>query len=43
MDNWEFGDYGQQFGLQVVNRTTQERYFKKSFFDIIQYVDERRI
>ncbi|CUM64868.1 uncharacterized protein PRCAT00002483001 [Priceomyces carsonii] len=40
-DNWEFGDYEQQFGLQVVNRTTQERFFKKSFFDIIQYFEER--
>lgn len=40
-DNWEFGDYDQQFGLQVVNRTTQERYYKKSFFDIIQYFNDR--
>ncbi|CUM49375.1 unnamed protein product [Debaryomyces fabryi] len=40
-DNWEFGDYEQQFGLQVVNRTTQERYYKKSFFDIVQYYNER--
>ncbi|CUM67336.1 uncharacterized protein PRCAT00005029001 [Priceomyces carsonii] len=41
-DNWEFGDYEAQFGLQVVNRTTQERYFKKSFFDIVEYVEDRR-
>ena len=40
-DNWEFGDYDQQFGLQVVNRTTQERFYKKSFFDIIQYYNDR--
>lgn len=40
-DNWEFGDYEQQFGLQVVNRTTQERYFKKSFFDIAKYYQDR--
>lgn len=40
-DNWEFGDYEQQFGLQVVNRTTQERFFKKSFFDVVQYYNER--
>lgn len=40
-DNWEFGDYEQQFGLQVVNRTTQERYYKKSFFDLVQYYQER--
>lgn len=40
-DNWEFGNYEQQFGLQVVNITTQERYYKKSFFDIVQYYNER--
>lgn len=40
-DNWEFGSYDQQFGIQKVNRTTQERYYKKSFFDILQFVDER--
>lgn len=40
-DNWEFGDYEQQFGIQVVNRTTQERYYKKSFFDIVEFVEER--
>ncbi|ODV76840.1 glycoside hydrolase family 1 protein [Suhomyces tanzawaensis NRRL Y-17324] len=40
-DNWEFGDFGAQFGLQVVNRTTQQRYYKKSFFDLVQYIEER--
>lgn len=40
-DNWEFGDYSQQFGLQVVNRTTQERYYKKSFFDTVKYYQDR--
>ncbi|KAE8403267.1 glycoside hydrolase superfamily [Aspergillus pseudonomiae] len=40
-DNWEFGDYKQQFGLQVVNRTTQQRFFKKSFFDLVDFVGAR--
>ncbi|KAL5356326.1 glycoside hydrolase superfamily [Aspergillus floccosus] len=40
-DNWEFGDYAQQFGLQVVNRTTQERFYKKSFFDLVDFVNSR--
>lgn len=40
-DNWEFGDFGQQFGLQIVNRTTQERSFKKSFFDLLDFVATR--
>ncbi|CAH2351095.1 hypothetical protein CLIB1423_02S12112 [[Candida] railenensis] len=41
-DNWEFGDYTQQFGLQVVNRTTQERHYKKSFFDLVKFIEDRR-
>ncbi|OBT57017.1 hypothetical protein VE04_03125 [Pseudogymnoascus sp. 24MN13] len=40
-DNWEFGDYTQQFGLQYVNRTSQERRFKKSFFDLVDFVATR--
>ncbi|KAL4733873.1 hypothetical protein BDV11DRAFT_175290 [Aspergillus similis] len=40
-DNWEFGDYSQQFGLQKVNRTTQQRYYKKSFFDLVDFVNTR--
>lgn len=40
-DNWEFGDYGQQFGLQFVNRTTQEKKFKKSLFDLVDFVTSR--
>jgi len=40
-DNWEWGDYGQQFGLQAVNRTTQERFYKKSFFDLVEFVNSR--
>lgn len=40
-DNWEFGDYSQQFGMQVVNRTTQERYYKKSFFDYVDFIRSR--
>ncbi|KAJ5931135.1 CAZyme family GH1 [Penicillium verhagenii] len=41
-DNWEFGDYSQQFGMQVVNRTTQTRYYKKSFFDLVDFVKTRQ-
>ncbi|KAL4930412.1 glycoside hydrolase family 1 protein [Aspergillus undulatus] len=42
MDNWEFGDYESQFGIQVVNRTSQERFFKKSFFDMVDFVGARK-
>ncbi|KAJ5667690.1 uncharacterized protein N7477_006260 [Penicillium maclennaniae] len=60
MDNWEFGDYASQFGIQKVcstmksqltefrlkasqvNRTTQQRYYKKSFFDLVDFVKTRQ-
>ncbi|CAG7924807.1 unnamed protein product [Penicillium olsonii] len=42
VDNWEFGDYAQQFGIQTVNRTTQERHYKKSFFDLVDFVKTRQ-
>ncbi|KAJ0418838.1 glycoside hydrolase superfamily [Aspergillus carlsbadensis] len=41
MDNWEFGDAASQFGMQVVNLTTQERFYKKSFFDVVDFVGAR--
>ena len=40
-DNWEFGDYNAHFGLQTVNRTTQVRNYKKSFFDLVDFVNAR--
>ncbi|KAJ5434741.1 hypothetical protein N7491_005336 [Penicillium cf. griseofulvum] len=42
VDNWEFGDYAQQFGIQAVNRTTQQRHYKKSFFDLVDFVKNRQ-
>lgn len=42
VDNWEFGDYTQQFGIQAVNRTTQQRHYKKSFFDLVDFVKARQ-
>jgi beta-glucosidase/6-phospho-beta-glucosidase/beta-galactosidase len=42
VDNWEFGDYTQQFGIQTVNRTTQQRHYKKSFFDLVDFVKTRQ-
>ncbi|KAL1798147.1 hypothetical protein ACET3X_002184 [Alternaria dauci] len=41
-DNWEFGDYQQQFGIQTVNRITQVRRYKKSFFDFVDFIESRR-
>ena len=43
IDNHEFFTFGHQFGLQGVNRTTQERFYKRSFFDVIDFVEGRRM
>ncbi|KAH7031364.1 beta-glucosidase A [Microdochium trichocladiopsis] len=40
-DNWEFGDYDAHFGVQTVNRTTQVRNYKKSFFDLADFMVAR--
>ncbi|KAJ5625095.1 hypothetical protein N7510_001404 [Penicillium lagena] len=37
LDNWEFGSYDQHFGMQVVDRNTLQRYYKRSFFDFIDF------
>jgi beta-glucosidase/6-phospho-beta-glucosidase/beta-galactosidase len=42
-DNWEFGDYSAHFGIQTVNRTTQERRYKKSFFDFVDFMRARGV
>ncbi|ETN40895.1 uncharacterized protein HMPREF1541_05175 [Cyphellophora europaea CBS 101466] len=42
-DNWEFGDYDAHFGIQTVNRTTQERGYKKSFFDFVDFMRARGV
>ncbi|KAJ9131005.1 Beta-glucosidase 1B [Pleurostoma richardsiae] len=40
-DNWEFGHYYEQFGIQMVDRTTQLRKYKRSFFDLVDFVKTR--
>lgn len=43
MSNWEFGDYDAHFGIQQVNRTTQQRYYGKSFFDLVDFMKARGV
>ncbi|CAG8970729.1 hypothetical protein HYALB_00001511, partial [Hymenoscyphus albidus] len=40
-DNWEFGSYDHRFGLQTVDRDTMERRYKRSFFDVMDFVGAR--
>ncbi|CAM1510607.1 Fc.00g009420.m01.CDS01 [Cosmosporella sp. VM-42] len=42
-DNWEFGDEKSLFGIQTVNHTTQRRNYKKSFFDLVDFMKARGV
>jgi beta-glucosidase/6-phospho-beta-glucosidase/beta-galactosidase len=42
LDDWEFGYNNKGFGLQFLNRTTQERVYRRSIFDIVDFVEGRR-
>lgn len=42
-DNWEWGTFDHRFGLQYTNRTTQERFYRRSLFDTIDFVESRRV
>lgn len=43
LTDFRFGDYDAHFGLQTVNRTTQVRRYKKSFFDLVDFVKARTV
>jgi len=42
LDDWEFGYNNKGFGLQYLNRTTQERVYRRSIFDVVDFVEGRR-
>lgn len=41
-DDWEFDAYDTGYGLQYINHTTQQRVYRRSFFDVIDFVESRR-
>lgn len=45
VDNWEWGSYQYQFGLQYVDRTsdTLDQYYKRSLFDVVDFIESRRL
>jgi beta-glucosidase/6-phospho-beta-glucosidase/beta-galactosidase len=38
VDNWEWGEYDDRFGVQAFNSTTLERSYKRSIFDFVDFV-----
>jgi hypothetical protein len=41
-DDWEFDAYDTGYGLQYINHTTQQRVYRRSFFDVVDFVESRR-
>ncbi|KAJ5706890.1 glycoside hydrolase family 1 protein [Penicillium malachiteum] len=41
-DDWEWGTFEHNYGLQYVNRTSMERTYRRSFFDMVDFVESRR-
>ncbi|KAF1959598.1 glycoside hydrolase [Byssothecium circinans] len=38
VDNWEWGQYHDKFGVQGFNSTTLERYYKRTIFDVVDFI-----
>lgn len=38
VDNWEWGEYNDRYGVQAFNRSTLERVYKRSIFDYVDYI-----
>jgi hypothetical protein len=41
VDKWGFGPWNTPFGMQTLNRKTQQRTYKKSFFDFVNSFEAR--
>ncbi|KAK1713440.1 hypothetical protein CaCOL14_009340 [Colletotrichum acutatum] len=40
LDNWEWGQYDDKYGVQGYNQTTQERFYKRAIFDYAGFVQK---
>lgn len=38
LDNWEWGQYRDRYGVQVYNNVTMERRFKRAIFDYSDFM-----
>ncbi|KAI6779253.1 beta-glucosidase A [Emericellopsis cladophorae] len=38
LDNWEWGQYDDMYGVQVYNKTTMQRRFKRAIFDFTDFM-----
>ncbi|TDZ32653.1 Beta-glucosidase 1B [Colletotrichum spinosum] len=40
LDNWEWGQYDDKYGVQAYNQTTQERFYKRAIFDYAGFIQD---
>lgn len=40
LDNWEWGQYDDMYGVQTYNHTTQKRTFKRGIFDYVEFMQK---
>ncbi|KAF4878868.1 Beta-glucosidase 1A [Colletotrichum siamense] len=40
LDNWEWGQYNDKYGVQGFNATTQERFYKRAIFDYAGFIQD---
>ena len=38
VNNWEWGEYDDHYGVQAFNRTTLERFYKRAIFDFVDFI-----
>jgi beta-glucosidase/6-phospho-beta-glucosidase/beta-galactosidase len=38
IDNWEFGQYNDRYGVQTFNQTTLARTYKRAIFDFVDFM-----
>ncbi|KAH9209567.1 glycoside hydrolase superfamily, partial [Leptodontidium sp. 2 PMI_412] len=43
VNNWEWGQFDDHYGVQAFNQTTLERFYKRSIFDFVDFIDAHSI
>ena len=38
VDNWEWGQYHDRYGVQAFNSTTLQRFYKRAIFDYVDFI-----
>lgn len=42
VDNWEWGEYDDRYGVQAFNNVTLQRSYKRTIFDIVDFMTSHK-